>query len=241
MDKLVYDLYLIPGFAAAMLGVLILNQMPDRCFCDYDETPDTRHAAPRFFYRTHGVVCGVVLTVSFIFLQLRFGFSLNMAALCFFCIVLLMIALSDMKFAIIPDELVITGGIIAVIAALPDAFTAANWPERLSGLLGCAVGAGVILLINLLGRTIYGKDALGMGDLKLMAVCGIACGVSGVITALLIGIVAAGFWFALAMALNRLRADEYSPLGPFLVFGTIFALCFQPAVNTAAAWYLSLL
>ena len=107
--------------------------------------------------------------------------------------------------------------------------------------VAAAIGAGMIFLINCLGRLLYKKDALGMGDLKLMGVCGILCGTTGVVIALLIGILAAGIWFAAAIALKKVRSEEYMPLGPFLVFGTLFTLCLRPAIDAFLAWYISLI
>ena len=113
--------------------------------------------------------------------------------------------------------------------------------NKLSPVFGAAIGAGIIVGINLLGRLLYKKDALGMGDLKLMVVCGIACGAGGTLIALVIGILAAAAFFAVGMALKRIRHGDYLPLGPFLVFGTLFTLCFRPLVDSILAWYISLI
>jgi leader peptidase (prepilin peptidase)/N-methyltransferase len=152
-----------------------------------------------------------------------------------------MIVLSDIRYCIIPDELICAGCVFATVGVFPDILSGTDWATRLSPVLGAAIGAGIIFLINCLGRLLYKKDALGMGDLKLMIVCGILCGTVGTVISMLIGIFAAGFWFAAAIALKRVRSEEYMPLGPFLVFGTIFTLCFRPMIDSFLAWYISLI
>lgn len=233
-------LFCILGPVFAGLMGLILNKMPAKCFCDYDETPDQRHLAPRAGKKSL-IVCALILAVAFPILYARLGLSVTGCALCLLCAALLMIALSDLRFCIIPDELIIACCVLATVSAFPQILAGPTWADRLDPIFGAAVGGGIIYAINLLGRILYKKDALGMGDLKLMIVCGIACGCVGTVIAMLCGILAAGFWFATAMALKKVRSGQYLPLGPFLVFGTMFTLCFRPQVDAFLAWYLSLI
>lgn len=228
------------GILSAGLMTVILNKMPAKCFCDYDETPEERHLAPRAG-KWAILVCALVLSLVFPILATRFGISLKFAMMCLLSVVLVMIVLSDLRYCIIPDELIIAGCIMATVGVFPDILTGADWVTRLSPVFGAAVGAGVIFCINCLGRLLYKKDALGMGDLKLMVVCGIACGAVGTMISLLLGIFAAGIWFATGILIKRVRSEEYLPLGPFLVFGTLFTLCFRPMIDAFLAWYISLI
>ena len=223
----------ILGMASVPLILSILNHMPARCFCDYDETPDERHQSPRVTLQKQGLPAGLFLTVSNLLLGMQFGLSVKTLVLCLFFAVLVMISLSDLRFSIIPDELLIAGAVFAVLSAFGD--------SMIGALFGALLGSGLILLMNLLGRLLYHKDALGMGDLKLMAVCGLACGPTGIAVAMVLGVLTAGICFAVAMAIGRMKSDQYSPLGPFLVFGVIFTICCRPAINAALAWYVSLL
>lgn len=186
--------------------------------------------------QSHTLICGAVLAVVYAVLSARFGVSLKSVCLCLFSTSLMMILLSDVRYSIIPDELVIAGCVFATVGALGDVFSGRGWLQCLSPVLGAAIA-----LFNLLGRILYKKDALGMGDLKLMVICGIASGTSGTVIALLVGILSAGIWFAAAIALKRVRSDDYMPLGPFLVFGTVFTLCCRPLVDRLLSWYISLI
>ena len=240
MMGIVTFIYAALGLLCGLLIGPVMDRMPPKCFCDYDETPDERHQPPRLSKKQR-IVCAVILTVVFAVLEMRCGVGVQGIALCLFCAVMVMVAMSDLKFCIIPDELIIAGCVFSVIAAMPHIMTAPGFVNKLSPVFGAAIGAGIILGINLLGRLLYKKDALGMGDLKLMLVCGIACGAGGTLIALAIGIIAAALFFAVGMAVKRIKQGDYLPLGPFLVFGTVFTLCFRPLVDSLIVWYLSLI
>lgn len=240
MEYLPALLFALVGAASALPMGWVLNRMPAKCFCDYGEEPSALHAAPRITPR-QTLVCALILALGFALIQRRFGISVQSVSLCLFLLPLVMIAVSDKKYAIIPDELIIAGCVLATVSAIPGIFSGGGVGQCLSPVLGAAIGGGVILAINLMGRLVYKKDALGMGDLKLMVVCGIACGTVGIVVALLVGILAAALFFALRMAAGKTKADEYLPLGPFLVLGTGFTLCCQPLVDRFINWYISLL
>lgn len=238
---MMYLLFAAAGVLCGLALIWILNRMPSRCFCDYDETPDERHSAPRVFYHKHGLISALVLAAAFALLSIRFGLGLTAIGLCVFCALLVMIALSDLRYCIIPDELIIAGCVAAVLAVLPGVLSGDGLWNRVDPALGCLAGAGFIFCINLVGRIVYHKDTLGMGDLKLMAICGIACGLRGIVIAALLGVFIAGLFFAIAIALKKLNREQYMPLGPFLVCGTIATLCFQTAIDAVLDWYISLI
>ena len=46
---------------------------------------------------------------------------------------------------------------------------------------GMITGAGIFLIITLLGGVFYGKEAMGFGDVKLMGALGLYYGVSSIL------------------------------------------------------------
>ena len=233
--------YGVAGALLAPMGLWVLNKMPARCFCDYDEQPGPEHQAPRVFMKKQGWPTGLFLCITAVLLFLRFGAGVESAALVLFCALLTMISLADTRFSIIPDELLIAGGVLAVISAIPAALTQNSLMGWLSLLLGGALGAGMVLALNMIARLFYKRDALGMGDVKLLAVCGLACGLTGVLYVAVLTLFVAGGSFILLMALKKLSPDEYHPLGPYIVLATVLMLCFRPVLDNVVQWYLSLL
>ena len=240
MIIIVSILFALLGLLSTLPMTAIMNRMPAKCFCDYDEQPEERHAPPRVSV-LQMVICGILLAIIFMLLYLRFGLSVQGVFLCLFSVCLLMITLSDLRYCIIPDELIVVGVLLAGISSLPDVLSAPTLMQRLSPVFGALIGAGIIFVINLVGKLLYKKDSLGMGDLKLMAMCGFACGDVGIVMAVLIGFLSAGLFFMFGMLLKKVRSDQYLPLGPFLVFGVLFVCCLRPAVDALLAWYIGLL
>ena len=72
----------------------------------------------------------------------------------------------DYKLQIIPNRLNLTmfevGLVIAFLYGLSDVAITINM------VLGMLVGAGIFLAITLIGGLVYGKEAMGFGDVKLM-------------------------------------------------------------------------
>jgi leader peptidase (prepilin peptidase)/N-methyltransferase len=106
----------------------------------------------------------------------------------------------------IPDEVSIGGMVVApilsfLVPALHDDTWVARWftdgwaagdPVSRGGatvgsLAGLAVGAGVLLLVGWAGRRIYGREAMGLGDVKLLAAGGGFVGPGGALAALMLG------------------------------------------------------
>ena len=162
----------------------------------------------------------------------------------------------------IPDEISIGGMILAPIAsfalpALHDTTFVAQWfsdPARLAeghvdrlgalmgSLAGMAVGGGVLIAIGWIGSRIYKRDAMGFGDVKLLAAGGAFVGPGGALAAMMIGSVLASVVGLLAMwrffyiswtrahargnkrgigrTLQVARiAGRYIPFGPYLGMG----------------------
>ena len=162
----------------------------------------------------------------------------------------------------IPDEVSIGGMFAAPIlsvlvpqlhrdTALAQALTDGPGVDRLGALVaslaGLAVGGGVLIAIGWIGKAVYGRDAMGFGDVKLLAAGGGFLGPGGALMALAIGSCVASVaglanlvrftWLVRsrarvrgghrslgkALAVGRI-AGRYLPFGPYLGIGIGFAL-----------------
>jgi prepilin signal peptidase PulO-like enzyme (type II secretory pathway) len=63
-----------------------------------------------------------------------------------------------------------------------------------------------------------------MGDVKFMAVAGLILGFPGALAALMAGILLAGLFSVVGLAIRRLHRRQTVPLGPFLAIGVIYAI-----------------
>jgi leader peptidase (prepilin peptidase)/N-methyltransferase len=85
----------------------------------------------------------------------------------------------DADFTIIPDEITIPGMVIGLAGGtllpmirLEPAAAMTSWQGFLSGLSGLIVGGGIIWIIRLVGSFLFRREAMGFGDVTLMAMIG---------------------------------------------------------------------
>ncbi|MCC7364908.1 MAG: prepilin peptidase [Dehalococcoidia bacterium] len=136
-----------------------------------------------------------------------------------FLLVLVVLSSTDFERRIIPNRLVYPA--LAAAAAVCWA-----WPDRTIGdiALGTAIAFGIAALLFLAGLFAGGLGAFGMGDVKLIVLIGLLTGWPLALTALFIGMVAAGVP-SLALILAG-RGRSYFSYGPYLALGAALALLF---------------
>ena len=91
-------------------------------------------------------------------------------------------------------------------------------------ILGMVAGAGIFLLITLLGGLVYGKEAMGFGDVKLMGCLGLWFGFSEIIIIALMSFLIGAILSILLLVTRVKKSDEYIPFGPFIVLSTFIAM-----------------
>ena len=110
----------------------------------------------------------------------------------------------DYKLQIIPNRLNLTmfeiGLIIAFLYGLSD------------------------VAITVIGGLIYGKEAMGFGDVKLMGALGIYFGLSNIIAITLVSFLIGAILSILLLISKIKKMDEYIPFGPFIVLGTFITM-----------------
>jgi len=146
---------------------------------------------------------------------------------------LLVISYIDFDHQIIPDVITLPGigvGILAASTLLPTGLV-----NSISGLL---LGGGVLLLLAWVSPYLFGKEGMGGGDIKLLAMIGAFLGWQAVILTMLIGAIVGATVGVSLMAFRILRRDQYLPFGPFLAFGAIVSMFFHEELFS---WYVTFL
>jgi leader peptidase (prepilin peptidase)/N-methyltransferase len=135
----------------------------------------------------------------------------------FLAALMLAIAASDARHYRIPNEL--TGAAFALALLRAGAFVPDVGAEALLWPLIRAAAAGLpLLLLMVLYRHWRGRDGLGLGDVKLAAVCGAWLDLATVVAVIELAALLAIGAYAANAALRRkpLRATAYLPFGLFL-------------------------
>jgi leader peptidase (prepilin peptidase)/N-methyltransferase len=130
-------------------------------------------------------------------------------------LVLIPVAVIDLRHYIIPDAISLTGLALALaVSFIPDGIT----PQQ--SLLGVAAGGGFLLLTGLIGEWLLRrKDAMGGGDIKLMAFLGAAWGPLAAFLGIVLGSLVGALVGLGLLFFKALREDHRLPFGPFLAGG----------------------
>ena len=92
------------------------------------------------------------------------------------------IALTDARFYIIPDQFSLGGLVLGLgLAFLPGGI------DALDALIGAIVGFGLLGSVAVVGKWMLKKDAMGLGDIKMMAMVGAFLGWAGVLLTVFLG------------------------------------------------------
>ncbi|HZL36938.1 MAG TPA: prepilin peptidase [Tepidisphaeraceae bacterium] len=93
----------------------------------------------------------------------------------------------------------------------------------LASALGGLVGGFTVWLTRILGSYVFGKEAMGMGDVDLMAAVGAALGAGPAVVAFFLAPV---FGIAYAIYMLVRRSGRQLPYGPYLSLATAFVMLF---------------
>lgn len=143
-----------------------------------------------------------------------------------FFTLLLGIALTDAREYIIPDEFTWGGLAIALLLSL-----AGGLPTLLPALLGAVTGFGILWLIGFAGHLVLKEEAMGGGDVKMMAMVGAFVGWQGVLLTIFLGALLGTIIF---LPISLLGRRKLVPFGVFLSLGAAVTWLAGPAIIT---WY----
>jgi leader peptidase (prepilin peptidase) / N-methyltransferase len=143
---------------------------------------------------------------------LAFGLSAEAAVAAFFCAVLVAVSAIDIEHRIIPNRIVLPATVV-VLAANTARDPSPQW-----------IIAGLAASGFLLAAALAYPAGMGMGDVKLALLMGVALGKT-VPVALIVGMLAAMIPGIVLFARHGKKARKMGiPFGPFLALGSVVAL-----------------
>ena len=158
-----------------------------------------------------------------------FGMGWPAAAYALFFSALLVITGIDLTHQIIPDAITLPGipvGLVLAATILPVGLV--------DSLLGLLLGGGLLWLMAWVSPYLFGKEGMGGGDIKLLAMVGAFLGWKPALLTIMVGAMAGSLVGIGLISLKVMRRDQYIPFGPFLAFGALIALFFHQDIF---AWY----
>ena len=162
----------------------------------------------------------------------RFGVTLQTAFLLPFLCGLVVVSFIDLDHQIIPNAVTLPGIPLGLLSGL-----LLGEPPFLDRVIGTLGGAGFLYLVLFYGGALYGQEAMGEGDLNLIALVGAFLGWKAVALTILLGCLFGSAIGLALIAVGRLGRRQHIPFGPFLSLGAVVALFWGERLM---AWYLRL-
>jgi len=156
----------------------------------------------------------------------HYGLSLEALSGALFGTLLLGIAMTDAMKYIIPNEFTWGGLIIGLLLA-----AAGGLDVFIQAAIGAAVGFGLLWLVGVVGTWAFKEEAMGGGDVKMMAMVGSFLGWQGVLLTIFLGALAGT---AIFLPLTLMGRKKQVPFGVFLAFGAAITYVVGPSL---IAWY----
>jgi leader peptidase (prepilin peptidase)/N-methyltransferase len=153
------------------------------------------------------------------------GPTLHALAGAVFGTILLGIAITDARHMLIPDEFTWGGLVLGLAFALGG-----GGPALVQALLGAAAGFALLYAIAVIGEWVFKEEAMGGGDIKMMAMVGAFVGWQGVLLTVFLGALLGTLIFVPL----TLRKKRLVPFGVFLALGAVATFVAGDAIVT---WY----
>lgn len=135
----------------------------------------------------------------------------------------------DIDYRIVPDEISLTGIVLGLLfsAALPamqerpDVVSNPHLGSFLAAVLGAFVGAASIFVAGVMGKVLFRKESMGMGDVKFMAMVGAFLGWKAALLSFLIACFIGSFF---GIAIRLVTKEQYIAFVPYLASGATIML-----------------
>lgn len=226
---LLNPLTLVICIAAAVIigagfGILItwlFGKFPEKWLQDYGvkETDPDYRVSKRMRPVPEGiaacVICAICYIVAVIFCANSYIVTfkpLHLLVIVLLIPDLVLVMMSDKLNRIIPDQFSVYIALVGVISVISDITEGSVWftPEAkwylpiLNKVIASVIGGGVIWLIGVVSITFFGKESIGMGDMRLLFATGLITGCYGIIVLIYVSIFTALIW-AIPLLIRKRR------------------------------------
>jgi leader peptidase (prepilin peptidase) / N-methyltransferase len=210
------------AIAFAVAG-LVLGLVADRFATRWPEHDEPEHPPGRpIGWRT--AVCGAFGAFAFAVVARRFEADpLALGLFTAWAATLVVGLATDLDQRLLPNILTIPAIPVALLYALSGQNPLVG--DEIIPALVVAVAVPIALYALSIP---FGADAFGIGDVKLLAGVGLLLGGIRAFTGIVSGLFAAGIVLAVLIVARRVTLKSYVPYGPFLIFGTVWAILVRP-------------
>lgn len=220
------DIHILYYVLVAIIGG-IAGQFVDYCnkaFLREKKILSKKNIKEYFKIYSPNYILIIITMIANIAILYKFGNTELLKVGMYICLVPMLLSafVVDYKIQIIPNRLNLTMFEIGLIFVFIYGMT--NLSISIDMLLGMLIGGGIFLFITLVGGLIAGKEAMGLGDVKLMGALGLYFGFASTIGISVMSFLIGAIVSILLMIIKKNKMDSYIPFGPFIVVSAIISI-----------------
>ena len=153
----------------------------------------------------------------FLIAYIRFGISIKLFIALIFISMLVIVIVSDIRYMVICDEVLIIGNILIFILLIISIGFKAAMMSLIYGIASLLI----MLSIKTLGDIIFKKESMGGGDIKLMFTFGLVLGIPSSVASIFI---ASFIGLPISLIMMKKNSSHELPFGPYLSIAAIILL-----------------
>ena len=168
------------------------------------------------------------------------GWSLQTPVYLFFAGALILGTFVDFDHLLLPDRVTLGGMVAGPI--LSFAFPvlqgqSERLPALIQSALGLALGYGILRLVAAIGRLVLKREAMGMGDVKLLGAIGACLGWQAVLFTIFVSSLSGTVLGFTLIALGKKELQSKIPYGPHIALAAVLWMFCGPAcIDLYLAW-----
>ncbi len=185
------------------------------------------HQIKPIYFWTEAIafVLGLVFVFAFSWLLAISSFSPGLLIVSFFIFfILLFILLADLQYLIVPDFLVM---LLSIFVVVSQVLSQQNW---ISSFLATGFASLFFIGLYVVSKKILHKEALGMGDIKLMIPIAFFLSWPNTLVSVFLAFIIGGFFAMLMLLIGKKKFGQAVPFAPFLVLASLIAYFFGKAI-----------
>jgi len=180
------------------------------------------------------LICGG----AFVFFFAAEGLTISFVAHSIFFVMLLTIFFIDWEKLIIPDSIIMLGLCFGIVFSLLDSIH-----TLFISVISAVIAATVMLVIRWMGNSVFKKETMGMGDVKLSAFIGLFVGVENFLLAVwAAAVIGCAYWLVRHLLLGSPIEDSTHgrdmklPFGSFLSLTSFAAFIMSNQIDEFIRW-----
>ena len=170
----------------------------------------------------------VVAGMTVLLLWRWFGTTAAFPIAALFTLALVVLFFTDYDHQLLPDAITLTGLSVGLAVAWFNPFLgqSAGWARIWSAGAGAVLGSGVLWAVGAVYGKLRGVEAMGMGDVKMMAMVGAFAGPAGVLFTIFAASLAGAAIGLLMIPLGGRSLQDKLPFGCFLAPAALASILF---------------